>query len=305
MIAKLGRKFTRRGRAAAFAVRERVGWHRKVRGRPGARLGVYVAYFDAAEIFDLHLSALQSNASGPFNYYVMRNCTSREEASSFDEIVARFGFPTVFRPWPEFEPHTHGESLQRMLRQTDDETILVCDVDAFPVEPGWDDYVLAELETRDAVGVLAHIPDRTGLKTYLHPCFLAVRRSFLDVHQLDVLPHGDGDPCCRVTERLIALGRFDARAVSPLLPTSHEVELFPQFRHEPAFGSANLRHGFGTTYGGRVFHLWFWRMVARRVPVRSSDGAILVTAEQMETVMRKLKTRFGVIATAAGGTAAR
>jgi hypothetical protein len=251
-----------------------------------------VAFFDAAEIFDLHLAALRDNAAGPFNYYVMRNCTSRAEAVRFDSIVARHGFPTVFRPWPSYEPHSHGESLQRMFERTLDEVVVVCDVDAFPVARGWDDFVLGELRRKDAVGVVTHIPERSGLKTYLHPCFLAFRRSFVEAGALDLLPHGDGDPCCRISEHLIRSGRFDERRVTPLLPTAHELELFPDFRHAPAFGCENLRHGFGTTYGGLVMHLWFWRMVAQRTPVTGVDGSILVNPEQMDTVLRTLSSKF-------------
>ena len=130
------------------------------------------------------------------------------------------------------------------------------------------------------------------MKTYLHPCFLGFRRSFLDTHGLDLRPHGDGDPCCRITEYLIESGGFDAEHVSPLLPTAHAVELFPKFQHAPVFGSRNLRHGFGTTYGGRIFHLWFWRMVARRLPIQAVDGSILVTVEQMDEVLRGLRSQF-------------
>jgi hypothetical protein len=149
------------------------------------------------------------------------------------------------------------------------------------------------LRSKDAVGVVTHIPDRTGLKTYLHPCFLAFRRSFVEAHALDLLPHGDGDPCCRITEHLLQTGRFNEAGVTPLLPTAHELELFPQFRHDPAFGATNLRHGFGTTYGGLVVHLWFWRNVAQRLPVRGADGSIIVTEGQMDAVLQRLSLKFG------------
>ena len=288
------RTLVQRARAGAYRVRRRLGPSPKLAGAPGARLGVYVAYFDAAEIYRLHLSAVRRTGSGPFNYYVMKNCTTAEEARRFDAIVSEFGFPKVFTPWPALAPFSHGESLQRMVDRTTDEIIVVCDVDAFPIARGWDDFILRELETKDAVGAVVHIPERGRLKTILHPCVLAFRRSFLDAHRLDLLRRADGDPCYRITEWLVENGRFHEGRVTPLLPIAHERELFPGFTHAPVFGSTNLRHGLGTTYGGLVLHLWFWRTIARRRPVRGADGAVLVDVEQMERALAALRAKLGL-----------
>jgi hypothetical protein len=160
-----------------------------------------------------------------------------------------------------------------------------------PIMPGWDDFVLRALETKDAVGAIVHFPDREKLSTVLHPCFLAVRRSFLASHRLDLRQLPDADPCARITEYLIDQARFHEGHVAPLLPTAHEVQLFPD-THERVFGSNNLRHGFGTTYGDLVLHLWFWREVRRRRPVRSKDGTVLVDVEQMEKVLASLRSKF-------------
>ena len=227
------RTLLQRTRARAYRIRRRLRPSPKIAGSARARLGVYVAYFDAAEIYRLHLAAFRQTCSGAFNYYVMKNCTTALEAHRFDAIVSEFGFPRVFTPWPALVPFSHDESLQRMVDRTSDEIIVVCDVDAFPIAPGWDDFVVRELATKDAVGALVHIPERTGLRTILHPCFLAFRRSFLEAHKLDVLRRGDGDPCYRITEWLIENGRFHEGCVTPLLPTAHEMELFPGFTHPP------------------------------------------------------------------------
>ena len=280
-------------RAGAYRARRHLRPSPKLAGAARARVGVYVAYFDAAEIYRLHLSAFRRTCSGAFNYYVMKNCTTALEAHRFDAIVSEFGFPRVFAPWPALVPFSHGESLQRMVDQTTDEIIVVCDVDAFPIARGWDDFIVRELATKDAVGAIVHIPERTGLRTFLHPCFLAFRRSLLEAHKLDLLRRVDGDPCYRITEWLLANGRFHEGWVTPLLPTAHELELFPGFTHAPEFGSRNLRHGLGTTYGDLVLHLWFWRTIARRRPVRGADGAVLVGVEQMERVLESLRSRFG------------
>lgn len=283
------RKYIRSARAAAYPISRR--FVRPVDGSPRARLGVYVAYLDASEIFALHLSAFRDNTAGPFNYYVMANCTSTAEVHRFDEIATRFGFPTVFRPWPVDVSFTHADSLQRLVDQTTDEIIVVCDVDAFPIMPGWDDFVLRALETKDAVGAIVHFPDREKFSTVLHPCFLAVRRSFLASHRLDLRQLPGADPCARITEYLIDQARFHEGHVAPLLPTAHEVQLFPD-THARVFGSNNLRHGFGTTYGDLVLHLWFWREVRRRRPVRSKDGTVLVDVEQMEKVLASLRSKL-------------
>jgi hypothetical protein len=287
------RTLLQRTRAGAYRVRRRLGPPTKLAGAAGARLGVYVAYFDAAEIYRLHLSAFRRTCSGPFNYYVMKNCTTAEEARRFDAIVSEFGFPRVFAPRPALAPFSHAESLQRMVDRTTDEIIVVCDVDAFPIARGWDDFVLRELETKDAVGAVVHIPERARLKTILHPCFLAFRRSFLDAHRLDLLRRADGDPCYGITEWLVENGRFHEGSVTPLLPTAHQRELFPGFTHAPVFGSTNLRHGLGTTYGDLVLHLWFWRTIVRRRPVRGADGSVLVDVEQMEETLASLRAKLG------------
>ena len=180
-----------------------------------------------------------------------------------------------------------------MVDRTTDEIIVVCDVDTFPVAPGWDDVIVRELATKDAVGAIVHIPDRMRLRTFLHPCFLAFRRSFLDAHALDLLGRADGDPCHRITEWLVENGRFHEGCVTPLLPTAHEMELWPGFTHAPVFGSTSLRHGLGTTYGGLVLHLWYWRHITRRRPVREGDGPVLVDVAQMERVLASLKSRLG------------
>ncbi len=283
----------RLGRALAYRVRRRLGWLPVVRGSSRARLGIYVGYFDAAEIFGLHLDAFRNNTTGPFNYYVMKNCTTFEEARRFDAIVAEYDFPTVFSTWPAHEPFAHDESLQRMVDQTSDEIIVVCDVDAFPIVRGWDDFILRELQTKDAVGAIVHIPERSKIQTFLHPCFLAFRRSFLETNALSLRRRRGAEPCCRITEYLLERGRFHEGHVTPLLPTAHEVELWPGFRHDPVFGSENVRHGFGTTYGSLVLHLWFWRIVARRRPVRNAAGSILIEVEQMEKVLESIRSKFG------------
>lgn len=285
-------KILRRLRGPLHRARAGAGLLPVVQGKQRARLGVYVAYFNASEIFDIHLAAFSRFTSGEFNYYVMRNCSSANEAGKFDAIAAGHRFPVVFKPWPELMPLSHWESLQRMINQTEDEIIVLCDVDAFPVQAGWDDHILRELKDKDAVGVIGHAPTRSQFKFFLHPCFLAFRRDLLKLNDLDLSVSEDNDPAWQITRWLMANGRFNPRHVAPLLPTAHEKELFAHRCHEPRFGSSNLNHGFGTTYGGFVFHLWFWSSVLRRTPVKDFEGRTIVTAEEMDEVLTRLQQNF-------------
>ena len=88
-------------RAGAYRARRRFSPSPKMAGSPHARLGVYVAYFDAAEIYPLHLSAFRRTCSGPFNYCVMKNCTTpRRRAASTPSCrtSASRGFSPPGRP---------------------------------------------------------------------------------------------------------------------------------------------------------------------------------------------------------------
>src|SRR5215831_2691380 len=140
MPTPLARKIGKRIDRWAYAARKRTGLlPRRAGGVQGARLGVYVAYFDSSRYYRTHLECFARNTTGPFNYYVMKNCTTEPEVAAFDAAVGEYRFPRVFGRWPRLEPLTHGESLQRMIDMTDDEVIVLCDVDAFPILAGWDD----------------------------------------------------------------------------------------------------------------------------------------------------------------------
>src|SRR5262245_40100252 len=78
-LKRSARTLLQRTRARAYRIRRRLRSFPKLPGSAGARLGVYVAYFDAAEIYRIHLAAFQQTCTGPFNYYVMKNCTTALE----------------------------------------------------------------------------------------------------------------------------------------------------------------------------------------------------------------------------------
>jgi hypothetical protein len=255
--------------ARRFLVRHR-------RCHTGARIGIFVAYYDASWVFEDHLRCVRDMTAGSFNYYVMGNCTTAQEQSRFDELVKDFGFPVPFAPWPYLMPYTHGESLQRLIDRTDDDIIVLCDVDAFPVKYGWDDFIVSELATKDVVAVVVDMPHRT-MPVFLHPCFMAFRRGLLADNGLDVLPAGEGDPGCKITTYLHNAGRLTPAHVTPLFPTRREIELSPPGANQ-FFGRSDLVHGFGTTYADMIFHFWFARHIARKMGV-SDSGTNLSEAE--------------------------
>ena len=120
-----------------YKFRSKLNLIKKVNLDNEARIGIYVAYYDASWVFKEHLRSIRDLTEGLINYYVMGNCTSKEERAWFDTAVSDFEFPITFYPKPGLMPLTHGESLQRMVDRTNDEIIVLCDVDAFPLKYGW------------------------------------------------------------------------------------------------------------------------------------------------------------------------
>jgi hypothetical protein len=287
------KKILRRTGRIAYESRRKLGLLPKRRGATDARLGVYVAYFDASRIYETHLECFRRNTVNPFNYYVMKNCTNTSELAAFDRIVNEYRFPSVFESWPPLDPLSHGVSLQRMIEMTDDEIIVLCDVDAFPIKRGWDELVLEELQTKDVVAVIAHFPVRGHLPVFLHPCFMAFKRSFMIENALDVIPIEGRDPAFRFTEHLMQAGKFDEKHVTALFPTSHEIEIPHSRPDTTCFGRTGLLHGFGTTYGEAVFHYWFARQIRTLAPIYNDDGQLVVSPSQIESVVKKINSLYG------------
>jgi hypothetical protein len=287
-------KLVRRAARGAYRLRRAIGAQRRRKGpSAAARIGIYVPYYDASRYYATHLESFRRNTAGAFNYYVMKNCSSAEEARAFDRVVGEYGFPEVFEPWPRLDPLPHGESLQRMIDATDEEVIVVCDVDAFPVARGWDEFVLGELEHKDIVAVVAHFPRRERLPVFLHPCFMAFRRRFMTDNGLDMRPGEGTDPGYRFTQYLMRHARFDEDHVTGLFPTRREVAMPDVASPAQCFGRTDLAHGFGTTYSDLVFHFWFARNIRTLQPVYDDDGRLALSREQMAAVVERVNARYG------------
>jgi hypothetical protein len=219
----------------------------------------------------------------------MANCTNAWERRQFEAIVRRHEFVNVFLPFPRRLILGHDESLQRMIDLTDDEVIVLCDIDAFPVRRGWDEYLLEQLTHRDIVSVVVDFPGR-NLPVFLHPCFMAFRRSWMEQNRLDVRAGEGNDPAYKITQHLFSCGCMSEQHVTPLWPTGRERILYERGRNA-LFGHDNLRPGFGTTYGSVVFHFWFSRYIAQKRDVYEDLRGPL-RAEEMQEVVRDVKTRL-------------
>lgn len=249
---------------------------------PARRIGVYSAYFNSSAFFEAHLECLQKNTSGPFDYYVMKNFTHKSEAARFDEIAGKYPFVKAFSAGlgPFSCALSHGDSLQRLISSTDNEIIVLCDIDALITGYGWDEIVLRELEQKEMVAVMAYFELRkseNAIPLVAHPSFMAFKRSLLEENRLDVL-HGEGnDPAYKLSRHFIRRGEFNETKITPLLPTQVD---FPDgfFPKEAVFGKpGHPSHGFCTSYGGFVFHFWFSRQYADRADIIADDGSILAT----------------------------
>ena len=276
-------RLARKGEQFLYDIRRRLGLFKKTKGNPHARIGVYVAYWDASWIFEDHLRCVRDLSAGPINYYVMANCRSSSERAWFDAALSRFSFPIPFHPWSQSPILTHGESLQRMIEATSDEIIVLCDVDAFPIKYGWDDWIVEELAHKDAVAVVVDMPGR-DMPVFLHPSFIAFKRRLLVDNDLDVLTGEGNDPAYKISRYLMSRGRMTQEHVTPLFPVRHAIPLFPQGTGK-LFGRGDLRHGFGTTYSDWVFHFWFGMFVARREAPKDQYGNELLSLGDMDRVL--------------------
>ena len=277
------RRLAGKAEQAFYDLRRRTGIFKTGNAGEKARMGIYVAYLDASWVFEDHLRSMRDLSAGPFNYYVMGNCTTRAERAWFDTTIKRFGFPRPFYPWPRTLPLSHGESLQRMIEATTDEIIVLCDVDAFPIRYGWDNYIVEELVHKDVVSVVVDIPDR-AMPVFLHPCFMAFRRKLLVDYGLNVLAGEGNDPAYRITQFLQNCARLTPVHVSALLPTHREIELFERGTNE-FFGRCDLIHGFGTTYADLVFHYWFGRCISRREEPLDKFGNVMLSMSEIDRVV--------------------
>jgi hypothetical protein len=157
----------------------------------------------------------------------MKNFATTAEADAFDTIAQKFPSVKVFDGIAGKIPCPlrHGDSLQRMVSLTDNEIIVLCDIDLYVTKRGWDEFVINELKEKELVAVIAYFGGRTDhgrLPLVAHPSFMAFRRSFFESNGIDLYEGNGNDPGFKITERLMNCGRFNTLSVTPLMPTAVE-----------------------------------------------------------------------------------
>lgn len=248
------------------------------------KLGIYTAYFNSSAYFCAHLKSLEMNTVGKYNYYIAKNFTIPDESSAFDEVVAKSRNVNVFGGLMGNQPCPlrHGDSLQRMVAQTDNEIIVICDVDTLFLKQGWDKFVVNELETKLVVGILAYFGNRNEdgqLGLVLHPSFMAFRRSLLEDNGLDLLDGEGNDPAYKITRYLVRQGLFNEENIAAITPSKVE---FPNSWFPPRSGfgvDGQASHGFCTHYNDFFLHFWHSMNFAEGRDIMADNGSILVKHE--------------------------
>ena len=271
--------------------------HRRTRTfrRKPAKIGIFTAYYNSSAYFDTHLACIRRNTRSPYDYYVMKNYSVASEAQAFDITVEKHGFPRPFYgvSAPLCCPLPHGDSLHRMVSLTDNDIIGLCDVDAYLIKDGWDQWVLHQLEAKELVAVIVYFDGRL-MPLLAHPSFMAFRRSMLEQNSLDVR-HGEGnDPAYKITRHLIRNSRFDARSVTPLVATS--VEFANGTYTQDVFGlptAGNPSHGFCTQYGDVLFHFWHSMNYAKAQDIIGHSGEVMVPHAVVRERVQFYNAKYG------------
>lgn len=293
LCCRVTRPILRRTTPAVAAVYKMTRPFRKRR----PQLGIYAAYLNSSAYFAAHLNSIRLNTELPFDYYVFKNFTTHDESERFDCIAAKYGFVTVFRGLPRGVPCplSHGDSLQRMISMTDNEVIVVTDVDTLFLRRGWNNWMTAKLAERKVVGVVANFEtrrDASQQQLTLHPSLLMIRRSFLERTGLHFRSGEGNDPGYLITRYLRNSGLFNSDHVEALVPTNVE---FPNgwFTSDGPFGQrGTVSHGFCSTYGDLFFHFWHSMNFSTGRDIIAEGGGVLVPHSVVQERVAHHTARF-------------
>ncbi len=138
----------------------------------------------------------------------------------------------------------HGFALDIGVLSASTSIVVAFDIDAFPISPGWLQAVVDPLQY-GAVIAGAHLH-----RAYIHPCFLALRRSdFLD-YRLSFLPVGR----CPSPEVLATGLYLDAgEAVSHVLSLAYGTKAIHKIPPTSTRGPGVI----GTVFGDVVYHNFY------------------------------------------------
>jgi glycosyltransferase involved in cell wall biosynthesis len=226
-------------RAHRLAYRRMVSAYRAAARRRPVRDGVTVVTvnYNSLDKVKVLLGALERYTDDPIDVIVIDN-------------ASQDGSPEFLRGQPNIRPILlpvnigHGFALDLGVLAASTSTVVTFDIDAFPVSKAWLPAVLEPL--RDgAVIAGAHLH-----RGYIHPCFLALRRSdFLD-YRLSFVPVGR----CPSPEVPASGLYLDAgEAVSQVLSLAYGSKALHKIPPTSTIGPGVI----GTIFGDVVYHNFY------------------------------------------------
>jgi glycosyltransferase involved in cell wall biosynthesis len=210
----------------------------RTKGRP-VRPGVTVitVNYNSLPQLQVLLAALDRHTSQPIDVIVVDN------ASTDGSREFLRGHP---RARPILLPLNigHGFALDLAVLSASTSNVVVFDIDAFPISPNWLSAVVDPLEHGAAIAG-AHIH-----RAFIHPCFLAMRRSNFIAHRLSFAPVGR----CPSPE-VPATGLFldTGEALSHVLSLAYGTKALHKIPPTSARGPGLI----GTVIGDVVYHNFF------------------------------------------------
>jgi len=226
-------------RAHRAVFRQGIRGYRAVAGRKPVRDGVTVVTvnYNSLPQLRVQLAALERYTADPIDIIVVDN-------------ASKDGSREFLRAQPKVRPLLlpinvgHGFALDLAVLSASTSTVVTLDIDAFPVSPGWLPAVREPL-AEGAVVAGAHLH-----RGYVHPCFLALRRSdFLD-YRLSFVPVGR----CPSPEVPASGLYLDAgEAVSHVLSLAYGTSAVHKIAPTSTIGPGVI----GTIFGDVVYHNFY------------------------------------------------
>ncbi|MGH8973181.1 MAG: glycosyltransferase family 2 protein [Acidimicrobiia bacterium] len=207
-------------RARRFAFRRTVRVYRAVAGRKPVRDGITVVSVNYNSLPQVRvlLAALERYTTEPIDVIVVDNAS---EDGSREFLRAQPNVRPILLPLNI----GHGFALDLAVLSASTSIVVVFDIDAFPISPGWLRAVADPLEHGAAIAG-AHLH-----RAYIHPCFLALRRSDFLEYGLSFVPVGRcPSPEVPATGLYLDAGEavshvlslaYGTKAIHKLPPTSH------------------------------------------------------------------------------------
>jgi glycosyltransferase involved in cell wall biosynthesis len=226
-------------RLRRLAFRQVIRAYRVVAGRRPERPGVTVVTVNYNSLAQLRalLTGLERYTTEPIEVIVVDNASSD---GSREFLRSRRDVRPLLLP----ANVGHGFGLDLAVLSASTSVVVAFDIDAFPVSPGWLPAVLDPLES-GAVVAGAHLH-----RGYVHPCFLALRRSEFLRYRLSFVPVGRcPSPEVPVSGLYLDAGEALSHTLSLAYGTKAIHKIPPTSTHGPGV--------LGTVFGDVVYHNFY------------------------------------------------